>query len=356
MNQADQSARIERMSGKYPVIVNFDLSGWSQSKWGTVYRKNIQATMDGIKNLWTARGAIPALTFHWGNPLDTVGTYDATKDSVDVGKIVTPGTPENDSMMADLKRHADYVQQLADADIPILFRPLHEIDGGWFWWTDCATPENTAKLYRIIYDYFVNVRHFNNLIWNFNAGVRTCYDKSSTNAASRALYYPGDAFADFIGIDIYPGAVWGSPVVDTYEPAFTTIGGITTGKPITLHECAGFPNPDSLRVNGPRWLYALPWWVLHAEYDSAYVVKCAQSAEYTTLDEIPDLRLPTANRHRLSQTADAVPSPAGECQVVDIKGRMLSQGVSLRTQSRLNPSVIILFSTKAAMRRSVTGR
>ena len=79
----------------------------------------------------------------------------------------------------------------------------------------------------------------------------------------------------------------------SYVPAFTTMKAVSPSKPVALYECGGYPNPDSLVAYNHPWLYALPWWVLHAGYDSTYVVRCAQSAAYTTLDEIPDLRLTT---------------------------------------------------------------
>jgi len=53
-----------------------------------------------------------------------------------MAKFITPGTPEHTAAMTDLKRTADYLDQLNKAHVPVLWRPLHEIDGGWFWWTD----------------------------------------------------------------------------------------------------------------------------------------------------------------------------------------------------------------------------
>ena len=49
--------------------------------------------------------------------------------------------------------------------------PLHEIDGGWFWWTDKKKPENTAALWRLMYDHFTRTRKLDNLIWVYSAGV-----------------------------------------------------------------------------------------------------------------------------------------------------------------------------------------
>jgi hypothetical protein len=64
----------------------------------------------------------------WGAPPRGTGRLD-------LAKAVTPGTEEHQAVMADLKVTADYLQQLAEARVPVLWRPLHEIDGGWtFTW------------------------------------------------------------------------------------------------------------------------------------------------------------------------------------------------------------------------------
>lgn len=37
-------------------------------------------------------------------------------------------------LLADIDTIAVQLQRLKDAHVPILFRPLHEAEGGWFWW------------------------------------------------------------------------------------------------------------------------------------------------------------------------------------------------------------------------------
>ena len=98
-------------------------------------------------------------------------------------KATTPGTVEYQTVMEDLRRHGDYLQQLEDAGVPVLFRPLHEIDGGWFWWTDGETPENTAELYRIIFNDYVKQRKFDNLIWVWSV-ERSCTPWQATRPGS----------------------------------------------------------------------------------------------------------------------------------------------------------------------------
>jgi len=43
---------------------------------------------------------------------------------LDLAKAITPGTEEHQALMEDLKVTADYLQQLAEARVPVLWRPL----------------------------------------------------------------------------------------------------------------------------------------------------------------------------------------------------------------------------------------
>jgi beta-mannanase len=61
-------------------------------------------------------------------------------------------------------RQSFTAQQLANACVHVLWRTLHEIDSGWFSWTDGKHPENTAALWRMMLDYFVKERKLSNLI------------------------------------------------------------------------------------------------------------------------------------------------------------------------------------------------
>lgn len=38
------------------------------------------------------------------------------------------------ALMSDVDEIAKQLKRLSDADVPVLFRPLHEASGGWFWW------------------------------------------------------------------------------------------------------------------------------------------------------------------------------------------------------------------------------
>lgn len=95
-----------------------------------------------------------------------------------------------DLLMADIDAIAEQLLILKEAKVPVLFRPLHEASGGWFWW-GASGPEAYKELYRLLYDRLTNEYGLDNLIWVWNG--------------QDAEWYPGDEYVDIIGEDIYPG-------------------------------------------------------------------------------------------------------------------------------------------------------
>jgi mannan endo-1,4-beta-mannosidase len=291
--ERNHAGKLYDKTGKKPSVVNIDLSGWNSDKYTDIYNRTAQSQMEQLKNWWEEDGMIPTLTWHWSNPMQNSGGFDATKSdymAMDVGNAVTPGTDEYQRTMNDIERHADYMQILADAGVPVLFRPLHEIDGGWFWWTDCNQHENTAQLYRILFDYMVNEREFHNLIWVYNTGLKICNEDDVASIEARKRFYPGDEYIDISGIDIYPNDWfgWADNKEDGYLEAFEIMSQVTPGKILALSECQGAPNPDVIADEGPMWLYFLPWWD-DADPDD-YVQRVYDHDVFLTLDEIPDLK------------------------------------------------------------------
>lgn len=206
--------------------------------------------------------------------------------------MVTPDTPEHAAAMEDLRRHADYLQKLMDARVPVLWRPLHEIEGGWFWWSDTRTPENSAALWRLMFDYLVNERGLHNLIWVYSAALKAGDHGQDVECVDyRKRFYPGDEFVDIAGIDIYVNSWfgWKHYRADTYPKAFEIMSRVAPKKMLALCECQGLPNPDILLQAGPRWLYCLPWYVGDNEkWNPPDWVKQVYPHEvYITQDELP---------------------------------------------------------------------
>ncbi len=55
-------------------------------------------------------------------------------NGVDLEKLLTPGNETHDRWMKELDTIAAGLKELQDANVVVLWRPFHEMNGGWFWW------------------------------------------------------------------------------------------------------------------------------------------------------------------------------------------------------------------------------
>jgi mannan endo-1,4-beta-mannosidase len=234
---------------------------------------------------------------HWIHPSNPNGSAWLGKHGrktpsppFDFAAALKSGTKVNQELMRDLKGHADFLQQLAEARVPVLWRPFHEIEGGWFWWTDAEHPEHTAALWRLMFDYFTKERKLHNLIWVYASALRCGKGKEGlTNVAMRKRFYPGAAYVDIAGIDVYPNAYLGigQPQKDTYARSFEVMRQVAPGKMIALAECEAIPDPDRLARDGPGWLYCLPWWGIGKKHPADWARKTYTHEHLITLDQLP---------------------------------------------------------------------
>ncbi len=230
-------------------------------------------------------GHIVTLHWHWFFAGESAWR-GRRKKPADVGRIVTPGTPEHQTARNEMAAVADKLQVYRDLHVPVLWRPLHEIDGGWFWWTDKRQPENTAKLWRMMFDYFTRERKLNNLIWVYSAGVG---DLKKKPVEYRKRFYPGPQYVDIAGMDVYGVDV----KTDTkkYQMYFEVMSKVCPGKMLALPECDAIPDPDKMQRGAtPRWLYAMPWWGCPSPRRSVPWASFTMAHDFIiTLDELPAL-------------------------------------------------------------------
>ena len=111
---------------------------------------------------------------------------------------VLPKKPLNSFFTGYLDLIAEYCTELAKSKIPVIWRPFHENTGGWFWWgCDTCTPKQFKALWHYTWDYLTNVRNVHNLIWAYSPGSE---NECEADFLER---YPGDAFVDLLGFDMY---------------------------------------------------------------------------------------------------------------------------------------------------------
>ncbi|MBW8886609.1 MAG: hypothetical protein JF616_02525 [Fibrobacteres bacterium] len=304
-------------TNEWPAIFGQDMNSWYQSRTDKLWSDTWAGNIAQFKTAWGRREIIQ-VNWHWQNVAhkDAKGAYtdDAWSELTDKewSDIVTPGTATYDAMIEDVDYHVvNFLKKLVDATgpIPILFRPLHEIDGGWFWWTCKSDPAKTAKLYGIVQDRIIKYHHMHNLIWIYNPGV-LCDGGSwppyeASEYPRRKAFYVGDARCDLVGIDLYDWdwinkgtyAPDGKDYGKTYRDAWKLMQAVTNTKMIALSECQGFPDPAKSFTDSTfaPWLYALPWYSDEANGVACTVLsRRVGSAYMLNAGDLPDFSKPAA--------------------------------------------------------------
>lgn len=217
----------------WPAFTGMDYAQWDMTR-----EHNFAEPNAYLIEQWRA-GSLVNVSWHAPNPwtggsstdwenTDTADPYDTR----DVMELVTPGTPVHDHWMVLLGDIADGLQQLRDAGVIVIWRPFHEMNGGWAWWGR-QKPESYVALWRQMFDYFTNERGLNNLLWAYSPNVGyTEWDPSVME------YYPGDQYVDLVGLDKYM-RLGEDPLQLNVYGEYDAL--VATGKPLGLFEFGPMP-------------------------------------------------------------------------------------------------------------------
>lgn len=144
-------------------------------------------------------GGVLTLSAHMPNFV-TGGSFNDTK-----GKVVShilPGGDKHEEYNQFLDMIADFANNLKDDEgkpIPVIFRPFHEQNGGWFWWgAPYRTKEQYIELYRYTVEYLRDVKEVHNFLYAFSPN--SSFNNSETTYMET---YPGDEYVDILGFDDY---------------------------------------------------------------------------------------------------------------------------------------------------------
>ena len=273
---------IREKTGKLPAVRGFDFMNYRGN--GLMWD---DLCAERVIEWYNEKGGIPTVCWHWFSPGDigkkADNSFYTESTTFSISKALTPGTEENIALLNDIDTMAQKLKQVQDAGVPILFRPLHEAEGGWFWW-GAEGPEPCVKLYRLLYDKFTNEYGLNNLIW-----VWTSYTYETS-----AAWYPGDDVVDIIGYDKY-NAKDGKPNGSAISSTFYNLVKLTDGKKlVAMSENDTIPRVSNLINERAGWLYFCPWygWWLTGEQNNPvdWLIEMYQSDYCITLDELPNLK------------------------------------------------------------------
>jgi len=231
---------VHLQTGKYPAFNGFDyIFLYASPTAGWIDYGDTKVVED-----WRNAGGIVGCGWHWNVPI-TAGSnqyaFYTTETSFDISKAVQEGAPENTIIKADLEKISNYLLLLKQKNIPVIWRPLHEAAGGWFWW-GAKGPEPCKALWKMMFDYF-KTKGLNNLIWVY------------TSEPNDDAWYPGDEYVDIIGRDLY-NKTNANDVFLEYQSLKQRF----PNKIITLSECGNVAGIKEQLNAGVNWSWVMTWY------------------------------------------------------------------------------------------------
>ncbi len=166
---------------------------------------------------YVSAGGMITASAHWANPSQTDpdrvrGNFGRTNTLEAYEKaftdLLTEGTEYNDFFKAELEINARFFKALEENGISIIWRPLHEANGGWFWF--CTRQQSftldakyVINIWHYVYDYFENECGLTNLYWCYGPNYSPNINDNPDSTMSTTYLYPGDEYCNMVGVDWY---------------------------------------------------------------------------------------------------------------------------------------------------------
>jgi mannan endo-1,4-beta-mannosidase len=244
---------IFRTTGEYPGLLGRDYS------WSSVTAVNTDAANQ------SNNGGLVSITNHFGNPATGGNAWDTS--SVDLAQLITAGTTSNTNFKKELDKIATGFSDLQSKNVVVLFRPLHEMNGTWFWWGS-KNAQQYKNLWIYVFNYLTKTKGLHNILWVY-----------ASNGSLDVTYYPGSQYVDIVGADIY-GTGSSVPQVSGYSQlstlgkpfAITEYGACEGGLTWSTSSCSPRDISSliaSIKQNMPKAVYWLAWNGVYAmDYNS----------------------------------------------------------------------------------------
>ena len=244
----EEREHIHNLTGKYPKLQGFELLSYSPNiNYNDTSEECLTEVVENRNTVSTAlswakeTNGIVSFCFHWFSPIGGKDSFYTRNTDFDPCQVLIEGTPERTAFFHDLDVIAVELQKFKDAQIPVLWRPLHESEGTWFWWGSKG-PEVASQLYRLLYHYYVDVKQLDNLLW-----VWSCQLKEG---------YPGDDYVDVVSWDIYLPAHTATDYKEQYEELTANT---SRKKVAALSEVGVIPDIKMLETSQVPWAYYMTW-------------------------------------------------------------------------------------------------
>ncbi|MES2731853.1 MAG: CBM35 domain-containing protein [Bacteroidota bacterium] len=275
--QQGEMEYVFEKTGKEPALGGFDFMDYSPSR----QEHGASSNETEIIIDWAKKGngnGIVSMMWHWNAPtdlIDTVGyewwrgfyTFATTFDLA--AALADKNSERYHLIIRDIDSISVQLKKYQTAGIPILWRPLHEAAGTWFWW-GAKGPEAFKELWHIMYDRMTNYHQLHNLIWVYTA-------------TTDMNWYPGDQYVDIVGLDIYTDPT--SNMSGEWGAMQNLFGG---NKLVTLSETGNVPNADKIRGFATWWSWFTEWAGLVKQQPDDVLNAIYHDEDVLTRDELPN--------------------------------------------------------------------
>ncbi|MBP0964162.1 MAG: hypothetical protein J5999_02600 [Oscillospiraceae bacterium] len=250
-----ETEALYKKFGKYPAVRTFDFifDSIALSK-GNPEGKDADLAIE-----WDKEGGLTVFDWHWHAPCKETAFYTdktsfrlsnavtdidlASLSPDEVQKLFDEGKISEEALwiIKDIDNISTLMQKLEDANVTVMWRPLHEASGGWFWW-GASGADDYKWLWKLLYHRMTDYYQFDNLIWVWNG--------------QSSEWYPGDEYCDIVAIDIYSDAHDYGVSPDVFAELS---GWANNGKLVTMSECATMPDPELIVRDNAYWLWFAVW-------------------------------------------------------------------------------------------------
>ena len=251
----DMAQRVHNDTGYYPKLMGYDFMEYLESYYGNGRNQTQEAIA------WHKAGGYVQFCWHWKitGPDGNHNFYSNHNGGTNFTIPYSNGKWNTSSdyykqLINDMDKIAEELKTLQSAGVPVLWRPLHEgagnvenYNGGtaWFWWGNSGA-EAYKALYKLMFDRFTNYHGLHNLIWVWNGQAKS--------------YYPGDAYVDIIGQDVYPDRWDYSSQKSKFDQGVNFGDNPSTApKMVALTENGSIPNPANCYADNAMWAWFMTW-------------------------------------------------------------------------------------------------
>ncbi len=203
--------------GDYPAVYGWDIGSIIDPS-SSGFDLSVMANL--IKRAYN-RGGINTISMHLTNP----ATDDSAFDNASAVPLILPGGSKHEKYIGYLDKIADYLLSLKASDgtlIPIIFRPYHEHNQTWSWWSKSAcTEQEFIELWKMTIQYLRDEREVHNLLYVISP-------QDVSNQSDYLERYPGDDYVDILGLDYY--MLYNKTNINHLENALTVVNNLAESK------------------------------------------------------------------------------------------------------------------------------